>query len=72
MADIFKWLADLNFKGPGKSTAPLSAMYSPLLPAAVHPNDYVSSVGVMLVCYQQVGVVESTLALAESGAVDLP
>jgi hypothetical protein len=41
--------------GPGKSTAPLSAMHSPLLPAAICPNDYVSSVGVTLACYQQAG-----------------
>jgi hypothetical protein len=30
-------------------------MYSPLLPAAIGPNDYVSSVGVTLACYQQAG-----------------
>jgi hypothetical protein len=43
------------FWGPGKSTAPLSAMYSLLLPTASRPNDYFSSVGVTLACYQQAG-----------------
>ncbi len=33
----------------------LSTMYSPLLPAAIRPNDNVSSVGVTLACYQQAG-----------------
>jgi hypothetical protein len=33
----------------------LSAMYSLILPAAICPNNYVSSVGVTLVCYQQAG-----------------
>jgi hypothetical protein len=34
---------------------PLSTMYFPLLPVAVRPNDYVSSMGVTLACYQQAG-----------------
>jgi hypothetical protein len=41
--------------GLGKSTYLLSSTYSLLLPAAICPNDYVSSEGVMLACYQQVG-----------------
>ncbi len=34
---------------------PLSTMYSPLLLAAIHPNDYISSMEVTLACYQQAG-----------------
>jgi hypothetical protein len=38
-----------------RTNFPLSTMYFPLLPAAIRPNDYVSSVGVTLACYQQAG-----------------
>jgi hypothetical protein len=44
-------------RGPGKSTAPLSAFHNVLSATSCRypPNDYGSSMGVMLACYQQAG-----------------
>jgi hypothetical protein len=64
--------------GPGKLMYPLSANANVLSATLrfsqkyVHPY-YDVSMGVMLAYYQQGGgVMESTLALAESGYIDLP